>query len=161
TWDDADPHSINYNRAYFRQFFYSRYAEDQLVFTDQQLNDIETLYSVAINNWNTQMAIDSLISLVENPEYSGANRIGCSLLYLAQMSTDSTEYLNYLLQAFNDGSDSWYGNGVNVGAYACFLLIEYYDSIGNESEYFKYKDILSENYLNYIDHRERYLDNIL
>ena len=69
-----------------------------------------------------------LEQLVNNEEFSGANRIGCALLYLGQMD-DIENVEQYLLKAQKEYADSWYGDGVNVGAYSTYRLFYYYTYI--------------------------------
>ena len=58
-------------------------------------------------------------------------------------------------------SNSWFRDGVNVGAYATFKLYFYYKYIGNENEAKKYKIELLDKYSNYIDYGQNYFKDIL
>ena len=93
--------------------------QDAQSFSDQERSEIESLYQVANRKWQTQEARDSLKTLVE--KYKKANRTGCAILYLGQLSRGD-EQIAYLKQAIADHSDCFYGDGVQVGAFARLLL---------------------------------------
>lgn len=147
-------------QAYYREFYNLRVEDDQETFSHEQLEQIEKQYGIANKIFNTTEAITILDSLVNNNEFKGANRIGCSLLYLGQMSKKEKKK-KYLLTAKSDYSNSWYGDGVNVGAYATYELYFYYKYIGNENEAKKYKSELLNKYANYINHSQTYFKDIL
>ena len=107
------------NRAKARE----RMRRDQELYSPQQIQEIESLYQVANQKWQTEAARKSLQTLVE--KYPKANRTGCALLYLGQM-THGDGQVAYLEQAIADHSDCFYGDGVQVGAYARFLLAQVY-----------------------------------
>jgi hypothetical protein len=101
--------------------------QQDLSFSDQERQEIESLYQVANKQWQTQEARDSLNTLVE--KYKRANRTGCAILYLGQMS-HGDEQIAYFKQAITDHSDCFYGDGVQVGAFARFLLGQVYVQSG-------------------------------
>lgn len=115
-----------------------RMAKDLDVYSAAELREIESLYQVANQKWRTQQGKDSLKLLVE--KYDRSNRTGCALLYLGQMSTGD-EREEYLEEAMEDFSDCYYGNGVQVGAYARYLLAYHYKETGEEDDA---KDLLEE-----------------
>ncbi len=96
-----------------------RMRRDVGQFSPQELSEIETLYQVANKKWQSQEAQDSLKTLVQ--KYKKANRTGCAILYLGQMS-QGDERIAYLRQAIADYGDCFYGDGVQVGALARFFL---------------------------------------
>jgi len=96
---------------------------DARTFSAQELQEIESLYQVANQKWQSPEARDSLKTLVE--KYKKANRTGCAILYLGQMSPGQ-EQIAYFKQAIADHSDCFYGDGVQVGAFARFLLGQTY-----------------------------------
>ena len=55
-----------------------RMRQDVEAFTPQQLREIESLYQVANQQWQTEAARKSLQTLVE--KYPKANRTGCRLI---------------------------------------------------------------------------------
>jgi hypothetical protein len=146
--------------TYYKEFYDLRVSDDKKIFSLEQLAQIESQYKMANKKINSPEAIIRLDSLVNNEKYKGANRIGCALLYLGQMSTDDRKE-KYLLKAKSEYSNSWYGDGVNVGAYATYELYFYYKYIGNENEAKKYRTELLHKYSDYIDHKQIYIKDIL
>lgn len=98
----------------------ARMKEDRKLYSDEELKEIETLYQVANNNWNSEEAKESLKKLVA--KYSKANRTGCAILYLGQMS-GGDEGLLLLQRAIDEFADCYYGDGVNVGVYAKYHML--------------------------------------
>lgn len=133
-----------------RAKYNKRSAKDKAIYTPQQLHEIESLYQVANKKWRTQEAKDSLTKMLQ--KYDKANRTGCALLYMGQMSSGD-EKAGYLLEAIKNHGDCYYGDGVNVGAYARLHLAGYYKSIGKTAAAVKlWKEILTE-YRNAINHK--------
>ncbi len=127
-----------------------RMAKDIDRYTREQLREIETLYQVANKNWQTEKAKESLEKLIQ--EYKKANRTGCAVLYLGQMS-EGDEKLNYYKYAIENHSNCYYGDGVQVGAYARFLLAHYYKQINEDEKAAKLVKELKKDYPDAIDHR--------
>lgn len=125
-------------------------------FSSEQLQEIESLYQVANRNWQTDEARQSLKKLVD--EYKNANRTGCAILYLGQM-TKGEEKEAYLKQAIEDYSDCFYGDGVQVGAYARFHLAHYYHSIGKTENAQTLVDELKADYPDAITHQGQLLSD--
>lgn len=96
-----------------------RMSLDAEIYSRADLRIIEKLYQTANSNWKSEESQQNLKLLVE--KYPRANRTGCAVLYLGQM-TQGSEQLDYLNQAIKKYSGCYYGNGVNVGAYARFHL---------------------------------------
>ena len=88
-------------------------------------------------------------TLVE--KYNKANRVGCAVLYLGQMSRGD-EQTAYLKQAIADHGDCFYGDGVQVGAFARFLLGQAYLKSGNGEEAKTLFDEIRNDYPDSIDH---------
>ena len=96
-------------------------------YSRQELQEAEQLYQVANNKWRSPEAKASLEQMVKRfPKF---NRTGCATLYLGQYA-EGAERERYLKQAVADFSDCFYGNGVQVGAYARYLLSHYYRDTG-------------------------------
>jgi len=105
-----------------------RMREDRDEYDNEELREIETLYQVANKNWRSDEARSSLETLVK--KYQRANRTGCAVLYLGQMSSgDQRE--KYLRKAIEDFSDCYYGNGCQVGGYARYLLAAFLKEKGD------------------------------
>jgi len=134
-----------------------RMREDLETYSREDLQSIERLYQVANDNWRSEEAVESLTTLVE--KYGKANRTGCAILYLGQMS-EGDQQIKYLKQAIEDFSDCYYGNGVQVGAYARFLLAYHLKQAGQDAEAERLLEELEENYPDAIDHRGRLLSDI-
>jgi hypothetical protein len=100
-----------------------RTQEDQKTYTAEQLREIESLYRLASKNLPEPGAKVALKTLIE--KYPKANRTGCAVQYMGQMSRGE-EQEKYLKLAIKDYGDCFYGDGVQVGAYARFYLGNYY-----------------------------------
>ena len=131
---------------------------DLTVYSAGELREIESLYQVANQKWKSQQGKDSLKLLIE--KYDKANRTGCALLYLGQMSTGD-ERENYLLEAIDDFSDCYYGDGVQVGAYARYFLAYHYKEVGEkEKEELMLKELKSE-FPDAISHKGKMLSELI
>jgi PEGA domain/HEAT repeats len=126
-----------------------RMRQDSQAFSDQQRSEIESLYQVANQKWQTQQARDVLKTLVE--KYKKANRTGCAILYLGQMS-QGDEQIAYFKQAIADHSDCFYGDGVQVGAFARFLLGHVYLDSGKPDLAKKLFDEIRKDYPDAVNH---------
>jgi hypothetical protein len=93
-------------------------------------------------------------------KYPDINRTGCAMLYVAQKSQGDarTQYLQTCIEKFND---CFYGDGVQVGVYARFLLAGDYLLAGqSEKAAALYRDITTK-YPDAVDHSEnRLVDKI-
>ncbi len=133
----------------FRARFGKKMAQDQAKYTPEQLREAEQLYQVANQKWGSSEATDSLQAMIK--KYPDINRTGCALLYVAQRSSDD-ERANYLKQCIEKHNDCFYGDGVQVGAYARFLLADDYSKKGeSEKAAALYKEIKTD-YPDAIDH---------
>ncbi|MBF0196780.1 MAG: serine/threonine protein kinase [Planctomycetes bacterium] len=135
-----------------------RMRKDYALYTRDELREIERLYQVANKKWRSAEAKESLEKLIS--KYGNANRTGCAVLYLGQMSTDA-EKEKYLQLAINNFSDSYYGDGVNVGAYARYLLAFHYDDIKANSKARELRDNLKRAYPYAINHRGVLLSELM
>jgi len=135
-----------------------RMRKDSEVYSRDELREIESLYQVANKQWKTQEGKDSLQQLIE--KYDKANRTGCALLYLGQMS-NGQEREDYLKEAIEDFSDCFYGNGVQVGAYARYYLAHHYRKSGETSKAEKLFTELKEEYPDAIDHKGQLLSALI
>jgi tetratricopeptide (TPR) repeat protein len=131
-----------------------RMRQDTKAYSAEELREIETLYQVANKQWRTPEARDSLKKLVE--KYKKANRTGCAILYLGQFSRGDQQ-IEYLKQAIADFSDCYYGNGVQVGAFARLLLGHVYLRSGKADLAKKLFDEIRTDYPDAVDHSGRSL----
>ncbi|WP_136063688.1 hypothetical protein [Pontiella sulfatireligans] len=96
-----------------------RMMMDAEIYQRHDLNIIEKLYQTINEDWtseNARKAVDIL-----NERYPRANRTGCALLYLGQM-TSGNEQLDHLKAAIERHGGCRYDDGVQVGAYARLYL---------------------------------------
>ncbi|HBA83365.1 MAG TPA: hypothetical protein DCZ95_04640 [Verrucomicrobia bacterium] len=131
-----------------------RMRKDSEHYSRNELMDIESLYQVANKQWRTQEGKDSLEKLIK--KYDHANRTGCALLYLGQMSTGK-EREDYLKRAIADFGDCFYGDGVQVGAYARYYLACHYKEEGQTGEAKELFEEIAEKYPDAIDHKGKFL----
>jgi len=97
----------------------ARMEADLKVYSREDLQQIEQLYQVANRKFGSDEARTSLQTLLER--YDRANRTGCALLYLGQM-TEGAEGDAYLKRAIEQHGDCYYGDGVQVGPFARWVL---------------------------------------
>lgn len=142
----------------FRMAFDERMKRDERVFEPKERQEIEELYHTAVQQWNTVTAKESLKILAE--KYGKSNRAGCGVLYLSQMHMGKQKR-DYLKKAIKDHGDCWYGDGVQVGAYARFLLGVYYLDTGDKKEAEKLFIELLNKYPDAIDHKGNMLKDII
>ena len=109
----------------------ARMKKDLEVYSSEDLSKIEKLYQVANKEWRSEEAKASLKELIS--KYDKANRTGCALLYMGQMSKGD-EQIDYLTKAIEGFSDCYYLNGVQVGAYARMYLAFRYKQDGPVSQ---------------------------
>jgi hypothetical protein len=135
-----------------------RMRQDSEIYSRDELREIESLYQVANKQWKSQEGKDSLTELIT--KYDKANRTGCALLYLGQMSRgeDRERYLN---QAIADFSDCFYGDGVQVGAYARYYLAHHYRTSGDVGKSSELFEEVGELYPNAIDHKGQLLSAMI
>ncbi|MBT8046336.1 MAG: hypothetical protein KJN67_04135, partial [Pontiella sp.] len=136
----------------------TRMRMDSEVYSRDELKEIESLYQVANKQWKTEEGKESLKKLIS--KYHKANRTGCALLYLGQMSKGE-EREDYLKQAIEDFSDCFYGNGVQVGAYARYYLAYHYRESGEKKKAAGLFKELGELYPNAINHKGKLLSTLI
>jgi hypothetical protein len=106
----------------------ARMREDGRRYSKAELREAEQLYQVANKEWRSPEAKASLETLVK--KFPKFNRTGCAVLYLGQYSKGEDRE-KYLKQAVEQFSDCFYGNGVQVGAFARYLLGHHYRDNGD------------------------------
>ena len=144
--------------ANLRKRFEARLEQDRKTYTQQELKEIESLYQIANSQWNSPEAQESLKKLVD--KYAKANRTSCALLYLGQMASGE-EKEKYPKKAIDEFSDCWYGDGVQVGAYARFYLANYYQDSGKKTEAAALFNEIRKNYPDAVDHKGRLLADLI
>jgi len=136
----------------------AKMQEEDKKLSKAEAEEVERLYQIANKNWNSDEAKASLRALLT--KHKTANRTGCATLYLGQMSSGD-EQLEYLEQAAQDYPDCYYGDGVQVGAYARFLLFKAYRERGDNELAAKQASELKKLYPDAIDHSGNNLLNQL
>lgn len=126
-----------------------RMRADVKKFSREEIAKAEQLYQSANRNLRAPEARDLLQQMIE--QYPGMNRTGCAVLYLAQQS-QGEEREHLLKTAIADHNDSFYGDGLQVGAYARFLLANDYLQAGKKDEAKRLFDELKKDYPDAITH---------
>jgi hypothetical protein len=141
-------------RKGLREKFDRKMEQDRKKYTADQLRDAESLYQVANQKWGSPEAAESLQAMIKN--YPDINRTGCAVLYIGQKS-EGEERTKYLQDCIDKYNDCFYGDGVQVGAYARFLLAGDYMSKGDKVKADAlYKEIRTS-YADAVDHSGRLL----
>jgi hypothetical protein len=141
-------------RKIFRQQFDKKMLRDRQKYTPEQLDEAESLYQVANKKWGSPEAAESLQKMIQ--KYPDINRTGCAVLYVAQRSQgeERARRLQECIQKFND---CFYGDGVQVGVYARFLLAQDYHTNGDEKKAEALFNEIKANYSDAVDHGGRLL----
>jgi uncharacterized protein (DUF1810 family) len=100
-----------------------RMRQDAAIYSADELRALEDLYQSANKDLRAPTARDALMEIVK--KYPKSNRAGSAVLYLAQMTTGD-EREAYLKTAITTYGDTWYGDGVQVGAFGRAQLAVYY-----------------------------------
>jgi TolA-binding protein len=135
-----------------------RMAKDRKKYNVDELAEAEDLYQVANRQWRSPEGRESLKKMVE--KYPDVNRTGCALLYLGQQSRGD-EKVKYLTDAFEKYGDCYYGNGVQVGPFARFMLGAYMKDMGKPDEAQKLFDHVLKNNPDAVDHGQRSLAKVV
>jgi hypothetical protein len=145
-------------QAALREQFNRKMTQDQQKYSREQLADAEKLYQVANQKFGTLEASNSLQMMIQ--KYPDIDRTGCAVLYVAQMSQgeDRARYLQDCIDKYND---CFYGDGVQVGVYARFLLAQDYRSKGERAKADALFNEIKSKYPNAVDHSGNLLiDNL-
>jgi TolA-binding protein len=136
----------------------ARMRQDRGKYSPEILGQVEQLYQTANKNWRSPQAVAALKKLIN--DYPDLNRTGCATLYLGQMS-QGPEKIDHLTRAMTDFPDCYYGDGVNVGAYATFQLACYQWAQGNLDDANILIDKINTQYPDAIDHQGRALTELV
>ena len=135
-----------------------RRAQDRAKYAPEELIEAEKLYSVVSQKGGTPEAADSFQNLLK--KYPDNDRVGCSLLYIAQRA-HGDERIKDLQECIDKYSDCIYGDGVEVGAFARFLLAKEYSSQGDTKQATALADEIKNKYPDAIDHGGNLLVDLL
>lgn len=126
-----------------------RGSEDSNNYARAELLDIESIYSEVSRGQKGADMKDKVEHLIK--KYPKANRTGCALLYLAQRSSED-EKDKYLEEAIKNYGDCYYFDGVQVGAYARYLLGISYLKQGKQDKVKELFDEIRTDYPDAVDH---------
>ena len=132
----------------------ARREADRQRYSPEELQTIEQLYASADGNWDALHAAEVLERL--RKEFPKANRTGCAMLAFAAAS-EGKAAIALLQAAMKDYADCYFDDGVQVGAYACYLLVRHHRAHGREETAAKLASILETRYPDAIDHEGRSL----
>jgi hypothetical protein len=157
--EEIQPASEN-ERTELKQAARDRGQEDKKTYSRQELSELEELYQVANKNWKTDRpkAKKAMEELVK--KYKKANRTGCAMLYLGQLSKGD-ERDKCLDSAIKDFSDCYYYNGVQVGGWARFLRMLDLRQDGKKKDAGTLEKEIRTNYKKSINHSGYRLVDIL
>lgn len=136
----------------------ARYGKDKAIYSEEQLREIEQLYQSANKDLKNPEVKKALAALIE--KYPKANRTGCAVQYMGQMSAGE-EKEKYLRMAIENFGDCYYGDGVQVGAYARYYLAYYYNEIGKQREANELFEEIRKHYPDAVNHKGRLLVELL
>ncbi len=101
-----------------------RMMRDSKKYTREQLQEAENLYQRGFEGgWQTDAAKESLKKLVE--KFPDVNRAGCAVLHLGE-TAKGEEQEKYLALAVEKYDNCYYGDGVQVGPLARWILGKHY-----------------------------------
>ena len=141
--------AVQARQAALRVKFDQKMAQDQAKYTPEQLRDAEQLYQVANQKFGTLEASNSLQTMIQ--KYPDIDRTGCAVLYVAQMSKGDSR-ARYLQDCIDKYNDCFYGDGVQVGVYARFLLAGDYRSKGEREKADALFNTIKSEYPDAVDH---------
>lgn len=138
-----------------RELFENRMAADAKKYKPEQIREAEQLYQTMNKNWRSDEGNAALKKMIE--KYPDINRTGCAELYLGQVA-EGEERAAHLQTAIDKHSDCMYGDGVQVGAYARYLLALYYKEKGDNTRANSLFDEIRKDYPLAVDHRGKSLE---
>jgi hypothetical protein len=129
-----------------------RMRQDLAIYSRDDFQKLEELYQSANRDLKGPDAKAILQRVVK--EYPKSNRAGSAVLYLAQLSSGA-EREGYLKAAIADHEDTWYGDGVQVGALARVQLAAFYAAEGRTAEAQALAREVADRFPGAIDHNGR------
>jgi hypothetical protein len=129
-----------------------RMRQDSAVYSAQALGQLEELYQSANKDLSGPDAKQILERVIK--DYPKSNRAGSAILYLAQLASGD-EREAYLKTAIDTYGDTWYGDGVQVGAFARAQLAVYYSAHQKTAEAKALASEIVESFPGAIDHAGR------
>lgn len=157
---DPDPAAWQERQRAYRERFERRREQDGKKYTPEQMAQIEDLYLKAVSSrdWGSPAHAVALQQLTET--FPDANRTGCALLDWGE-SANGPEAEAYLNVCIMRHGDCYYGDGVQVGAFARFCLAKnYLATHKREPAGALFKEI-EKNYPDAINHRGQFLTDLI
>lgn len=133
----------------------TRMVQDAKKYSYAQRAEIEALYQSRGYKNGSPEKTRNLKKVIS--KFPHANRAGCAMLYLGQFSSNGNEQEDYLKKAFHKYDDCFYGDGVQVGAYARYWLATIYLRDGKKEQAYDLLKQVKEKYPTAIDHRGKSL----
>lgn len=135
-----------------------RMRQDSAIYSAEEVRRLEDLYQSANRNLRDPGAKEILQRIVR--EFPKSNRAGSAILYLAQISSgDERERL--LKSAIDTYGDTWYGDGVQVGAFARAQLAVFYSTHGKMEQGHALAREVADQFPGAVDHTGRLLVEML
>jgi len=138
--------------------FEKRMAQDRSKYTADQLREAENLMRIGDEKYGSPEANESCQTLIKN--YPDSDRAGCAMLYLAQMSQGDGR-ARYLQECIDKYNDCFYGDGVQVGVYARFLMAQDYRGNGERAKADDLFNEIKSKYPDAVDHSGNLLVNLI
>ena len=135
-----------------------RMRQDLAVYSREDVRKLEELYQSANKDLRGPNAKEILKQVVE--QFPKSNRAGSAVLYLAQLSSGA-EREGYLKSAIEAHGDTWYGNGVQVGALARAQLAALYAASDRLAEAKALAKEITDRFPGAVDHNGRPLAEAL
>ena len=149
------PLQADAQRKALREQFERRVDQDEKKYSSSQLFEAENLYQTMNKQWRSPEGREALEQLVK--KYPDINRTGCAELYLGQVS-EGVEKVQHLQTAIEKHSDCMYGDGVQVGAYARYLLALCYKEKGDDARANSLFDEIRKDFPYAVDHEGKSLE---
>lgn len=134
--------------AAVRERVQKRAARDGETYDRATLREIEILYRKASDSDGADEALKTLIE-----KFPKANRTGCAVMYAAQREKDVAERERLLKLAIDKFGDCYYGDGVQVGAYARYYLAGHCSQAGRTAEAEKLYAEIRTDYPDAVNHK--------
>lgn len=141
--------TISSRRKALQERVQARFALDRDAYTSEQVLDAEKLYVLVSTKPSSTVASNSFQALLTN--YPHMDRTGCAALYMAQRS-QGDERVKNLQECIDKYSSCMYGDGVQVGAFARFLLAREYSRQGDDAKAEALSEELKTQYPDAVDH---------
>jgi tetratricopeptide (TPR) repeat protein len=149
------PLQADAQRKALREQFERRVDQDEKKYSSSQLFEAENLYQTMNKQWRSPEGREALEQLVK--KYPDINRTGCAELYLGQVS-EGVEKVQHLQTAIEKHGDCMYGDGVQVGAYARYLLALCYKEKGDDARANSLFDEIRKDFPYAVDHEGKSLE---